>query len=93
MDQNLTKKDLVEFKDLIVIEIKDLLDQNKLTPDKKDEEFLWLRSKAIRSLLNISPATLQNLRITNKIRFRKILGSYYYNKEDLMKLFSEDYHG
>ncbi|MCA5006162.1 helix-turn-helix domain-containing protein [Sphingobacterium bovistauri] len=90
MDQNITKNDLFEFKDLLVKEIRDFLQHDKLITDKKDEEFLWLRSKAVRSLLNISPATLQNLRITGKIRYRKILGSYYYNKEDLMKLFSED---
>ena len=93
MDQNITKKDLLEFKALLIIELRDLLRRDELSADRKDEEFMWLRSKAIRNLLNISPATLQNLRVTSKIRFRKILGSYYYNKEDLMNLFAEEKNG
>ncbi|WP_313375344.1 hypothetical protein [Chishuiella sp.] len=35
----------------------------------------------------MSAATLQNLRISGKIRSRKIMGSYYYNKLDLENLF------
>jgi hypothetical protein len=54
------------------------------------EEFDWLRSKAIRKMMDISPATLQNLRITGKIRHKKVMGSYYYNRSDLQKLFQDE---
>jgi len=40
--------------------------------------------------MNISLATLQNLRITGKIRYTKIMGSYYYSKGDLMQLFNKE---
>ncbi len=33
--------------------------------------------------MDISPSTLENLTVTKKIRFKKVLGSYYYNREDL----------
>ena len=58
-------------------------------PEEK-ESIDWLRSKDIRKIMNISPATLQNLRITGKIRYTKIMGSYYYNKSDLMLLFNKE---
>lgn len=57
-------------------------------PDEKPQE--WLRSKSIRNILNISPASLVNLRISGKVRFRKLMGSYYYNRFDLEKLFEDD---
>ncbi len=85
----ITKNDLETLRSQILSDIGNLL-QNKLTEDKGSEEFGWMRSKAIRKALNISASTLQNLRVTGKIRFRKVLGSYYYNKEDLQHLFDDE---
>jgi len=50
----------------------------------------WLKSKAVRKLLDISAGSVQNLRVSQKVRFKKVLGSYYYNKEDLLKLFYDE---
>lgn len=50
----------------------------------------WMKSKSVRKLLDISAGSVQNLRITQKVRFKKVLGSYYYNKEDLLKLFKDE---
>ncbi|KYH07813.1 hypothetical protein A1704_03875 [Chryseobacterium cucumeris] len=85
----ITKKDLEILRNQIISDIGNLLD-NKLEDNKDSEEFGWMRSKTIRKKLNISAATLQNLRITGKIRFKKLLGSYYYNSEDLQKIFSDE---
>lgn len=52
-------------------------------------EFDWVKGKVARQLLNISPASLQTLRINGKLKYRKVLGSYYYNKKDIEKLFNE----
>lgn len=61
----------------------------KLKPEiKKDDDLEWLKSRAARKLLTMSPGSLQNLRVTGQVRFRKVLGSYYYNRADLMKLFT-----
>ncbi|WP_426478018.1 helix-turn-helix domain-containing protein [Chryseobacterium sp. CBSDS_008] len=85
----ITKNDLETFRNLIVSDIERLM-KVKTTEADGHEVFGWLRSKAIRKILGISAATLQNLRIAGKIRFKKILGSYYYNKEDLENLFKDE---
>lgn len=46
----------------------------------------WLKSIEVRKLLNISPGTLQNLRINGTLRFTKIGGMLYYKLEDIHKL-------
>jgi len=40
-------------------------------------------------MLDISAGTLQNIRVNGKIRYKKVLGSYYYSKSDILKLFDE----
>lgn len=85
--ENLSKQDLEMFRIRIISDIERLL---QTTIDQPKEEFDWLRSKAIRKMMDISPATLQNLRITGKIHHKKVLGSYYYNKTDLQKLFENE---
>lgn len=86
----LTKKDLEIFHEKLLESIRALLDSRIPIEEfvSKDEE--WIRSKSARALLQISPATLQNLRIKGEIRFKKILGSYYYNKKDLQSLFKDE---
>lgn len=68
----------------MIADIEKILEANF---NNTQEDFGWLRSKAIRRMMDISAATLQNLRISEKIRFKKVMGSYYYSKEDLLKLF------
>lgn len=83
----LTKGDLEILKKEMLSEIKALIEE-KINCEGQLLEFEWLRSKAIRRLMDISPATLQNLRITGKVGYRKIMGSYYYNRTDLLNLFN-----
>lgn len=85
--EQITKDDLRQLRLAVVNDIQKIL--NKKETDKHEFNIDWLRSKAIRRIMNISPATLQNLRITGKIRFRKVMGSYYYNRTDLLKLFED----
>jgi hypothetical protein len=61
----LSKQDLEIFRMRMISDIERLLET---TNNHTTEEFDWLRSKAIRKMMDISPATLQNLRITGKIR-------------------------
>ncbi|MFP3577806.1 helix-turn-helix domain-containing protein, partial [Brevibacillus sp. SIMBA_040] len=69
-------------------DIEKLIDEKiQIKPNVQPNE--WLRSKSIREIMNVSPATLQNIRITGKIRFRKVMGSYYYSRTDLLKLFGD----
>ncbi len=87
--EQLTKDDLLELRMLIIRDIEKLIER-KTDSATNSEQKEWLRSKAIRSILEISPGTLQNLRITGKIRYKKVMGSYYYNRIDLEKLFGDD---
>lgn len=87
MENMLTKDDLRQLRILIVNDIKELLEiEIKKTPED-DLNSEWLRSKSVRKFLNISPGTLQNLRISGKIQFKQIMGSYYYKKSDLINMF------
>ncbi|MDP9962244.1 DNA-binding protein [Chryseobacterium lathyri] len=88
----LTKEDLQEFKIQLLLDIERIFDE-KLQPTRstpKDIDPEWIRSKSVRAFMNISPATLQNLRVTGKVKFKKVLGSYYYNLDDLKKLFENE---
>ncbi|MEG0851459.1 MAG: helix-turn-helix domain-containing protein [Flavobacterium sp.] len=90
MEDQITKEDLRQFRLLLLNDIENLIaNKKKEYTAQITEDTEWLRSKSIRQILNISPATLQNLRISGKIEFRKVLGSYYYKKEDLLKLFNK----
>ncbi|MYY44013.1 helix-turn-helix domain-containing protein [Elizabethkingia anophelis] len=84
----ITKDDLRQLRMLLLDDIAKLLNEKKLATQNEQPD--WLRSKAVRKILNISASSLQNLRITGKVGYRKILGSYYYSKTDLLKLFGND---
>lgn len=83
----ITTDDLEKFRVSLIEDIKNTLHTYHSENTENNENPEWLRSKMVRKILNISPGTLQNLRTTGKIRFRKVLGSYYYSKSDLLKLF------
>lgn len=85
MSEQVTKDDLRQFSLMIIDEIR------KLKPEiKKDDDVEWLKSRAAKKLLSMSAGSLQNLRIAGQVRFKKVLGSYYYNKADLLKLFTNN---
>lgn len=89
MKNAITKDDLRQFRILLLNDIEKLLKEKKGNKTDETTNSEWLRSKSIRHFLNISPATLQNLRITGKIEFKKVMGSYYYKKSDLMEMFKK----
>ncbi|MGN7706834.1 helix-turn-helix domain-containing protein [Chryseobacterium sp. 22543] len=89
----ITKDDLRQFSMQLLHDIEMLIEKKvQIQSNDKPQELQqeWLRSKSIRNILNISPATIQNLRVSGKIRFRKVMGSYYYNRKDLVKLFEDE---
>ena len=76
----ITREDLNEFRTLLLADLKEIL-QTKTQLTKQ-----WLKSNEVRKLLNISPGTLQNLRINGTITYTKIGGILYYSNSDLEKL-------
>ncbi|MDM1060112.1 DNA-binding protein [Myroides odoratimimus] len=84
MENQITKDDLRLFAQTIIGELKEILSKQN-----KETSLEWVKAKVARQLLSISPASLQTLRISGKLQCRKILGSYYYNRKDIMNLFNE----
>ncbi|MFV8271277.1 helix-turn-helix domain-containing protein [Flavobacterium sp. GT2N3] len=77
----ITTEDLLEFKIDLLEEIRKIIGSQTTTQSKK-----WLKSNEVRKLLNISPGTLQNLRINGTLSYTKIGGTIYYDQTDIEKL-------
>lgn len=82
----LTKEDLRAFKIELLQEIKTLLQPQGQAQNKK-----WLKSQEVRKMLNISPGTLQNLRINGTLRYTKIGSLIYYKQEDINTLLEKGF--
>lgn len=76
-----TMDELQQFKTEFIREMRSLIIDNKPTQTTE-----WLRSIEVRKMLNISPGTLQNLRVSGTLPFKKIGGSMYYNKQEIEKM-------
>ena len=76
----ITREDLHEFRALLLIDLKEIVNATE-KPQKQ-----WLKSNEVRKLLNISPGTLQNLRINGTLTYTKIGGIMYYDNSDIDKL-------
>lgn len=83
--EGITKDDLRQLHLLLLADIKEILAVNKSPEPNLAPE--WIKSSKVRKLLDISPGTLQTLRISGKLSYRRIGGSYYYGKADLENLF------
>lgn len=83
--QIITSDDLWEFKIELLDEIRVIIKDQKSNHTKQ-----WLKSAKVRKLLNISPGTLQTLRINCTLPFTKIGGTNYYNTTDIDTLLSEN---
>lgn len=77
----ITTDDLRDFKEELLEEIRELLKSSTTHESKK-----WLRSTEVLELLQISPGTLQSLRVTGTLPYSKIRGMLYYDMEDIQKL-------
>lgn len=77
----ITVEDLMEFKIELLEQIKKIVESQNTASIKK-----WLKSTEVRKLLNISPGTLQNLRINGTLSYTKIGGTIYYANQDIDKL-------
>ena len=77
--QPITKRDLLNFSNIILSEIKEIV-------GLKEQPTQWLKSCEVRKLLKISPGTLQNLRVNGTLNYNRIGGILYYKYEDIHKL-------
>lgn len=84
--QIITTDDLRDFKVELLDEIRTLISEQKTPATKK-----WLKSAEVRRLLNISPGTLQTLRLNGSLPYTKIGGIHFYNSSDIEVLLSENH--
>lgn len=87
MSEIITKEDLRQFGLLLRNDIYNVLRNKSKETDLFNPK--WLKSRAVRKMMDMSAGSLQNLRVTGKVRYKKVLGSYYYNRKDLEKLFED----
>lgn len=80
----ITLEDLQTFKHELLTEIEKLLTQRQHHSQQR-----WLKSHQVRKLLNLSPGTLQNLRINGTLPFTKIGGVIFYDYQDIERILLE----
>lgn len=76
----LTKEDLEQFKAELFDKLDSYLNRN-VSSDKP-----LLKSKDVMKILSISPGTLQTLRVNRVLNPNKVLGTLYYDREEVYKL-------
>ena len=81
----IASEDLMEFKIELLEDIKELLENQKGQPQKK-----WIKSNEVRELLDISPGTLQNLRINGTLPYTKIGGVLFYEYHEIMEVLEKN---
>jgi hypothetical protein len=79
-DDLLTKKDLEDFKK----ELFTLL--STLNTAQPQNQLKWLKNVDVKKLLNVSTATLQNLRLMGTLPYNKVGGIYYYKQHDVEQM-------
>ena len=72
----LSNKDLVQFKDELIEQLKGLQSSQPLSK--------WLRSKDVRKMLGISDSTLQTMRINGTIPSYKLGTSWFYKHDEIV---------
>jgi hypothetical protein len=82
----ITKEDLQLFRIQLLDDFKKILSSN----NQKEEMPEWVKSGVVRKMLNVSPGTLQNLRIAGQLHPKKVSGSWYYSIPEIKALFKID---
>lgn len=81
----LTVEDLQEFKKELLHELKNLFPNGKTGEHKK-----WLKSNEVKKMLQISPGTLQTLRINGTIPYSKMGGVIYYDHDEILRILNKN---
>lgn len=82
----LTTDDLYEFKTQLFNELKNLLQAKPSAARKKK----YLKSAEVMEMLQVSPGTLQNLRINGTLPYSKIGGIIFYDADEITKVILEN---
>jgi hypothetical protein len=77
----ITTDDLREFKMELLDDLKNLLSNQASGKLKK-----YMKSSEVMDLLQVSPGTLQNLRINGTLPYTKVGGIIYYDTEEIQNV-------
>ncbi len=78
----ITKEDLEAFRLTLLNDIRLLI------TNSKSESKEWLRCADVRKMLKISTGTIQNLRISGKLKSKKVGGIHFYKLTDIENMVS-----
>ncbi len=80
----LTKEDLISFKQDLIVEIKEILSNNK-----PPEESEYLTTSETKSMLRVSTNSLVKIRNVFGLKRIQILGKFYYLKSEIQALLEQ----
>jgi hypothetical protein len=80
----ITKEDLNLFRMQLLDDLKQIIQPK--SPQQRE----WIKSPEVRKLLQISPNTLQGLRIKGALRCARIGGMLFYKYDDIQKLLNNN---
>lgn len=81
----ITTDDLRDFKLELLDDIKKILTNQSQGKLKK-----YLKSSEVMDLLQISPGTLQNLRLNGTLPYTKVGGILFYDSEEIQKVLNDN---
>jgi hypothetical protein len=81
----ITKADLNQLKEEMFVEMKRLLQPAGSLVAKR-----WIKSVDVRRMLDISPGTLQNLRVNGTLSYTKVGGTMFYKIEDIEQMLEKN---
>jgi hypothetical protein len=83
--QVITTDDLQRFRDELTKDIQQIFE--KFAPQQYKK---WVKSDELRKLLNVSPGTLQTLRINGTLKYTKLGGILYYDYDHILEIFADN---
>lgn len=83
-----TKDDLLVFRNTLLADLKAVIGEAMQQIPESPEGY---KTKHVRAILGCSVNKLVALRIARKLRWKKVGGTVYYNKDDVKKLVQDGY--
>ena len=83
-----THEDLERFRNRLLQDLRQLIEQSLSKKPSVEEGY---KTKDARKLLKCCSNTLVSLRVSRKLRVKKIGGALYYNKDDIQALLEKGY--
>ena len=83
-----TKDDLQIFRQQLIEDFKTIIIQSRQPANENPQGY---KTSHVRKILGCSVNKLVALRVAGKLRSKKILGTLYYNKQDVKRLLEEGF--